>query len=152
MKHLLRTMAFPLLAVNGLCGADAWWLFHKGEFTNAANFHVLRAPTNLPPEVVSAGSSEDSWTIEADGSGHLTPAKSWRLIWAATSDDYLVVHTEYVRAGHTATNYMIVVATVPKTSGTRPGVRRVHYHAVKDFRTFAHEMQIEVQAPVGVGF
>ena len=151
MKHLLCTMAFASLAASGFCGTDAWWVFHEGEFTNAASFHEIRAATNLPPEVVSAGAAEISWTVEGDGRGHLTPAKSWRFIWAVTDEKYYVLHTEYVAATYTATNYWVVIAAVPETNGAPREVHRVPYHAVKNFRTFARELQADLQGP-RVGF
>jgi hypothetical protein len=149
MKHVLCTLAFASLATCGVCGTDLWWLFHKTEFTNAANFHEIRSVTNLPPEVVSAGSSAGtSWTIEADDRQHPTRAKSWRLIWAFTNDTYSVVHTEYVLTEQPGTNHWIVIATVTKTNGSPAEVHRIPYHYVKDFGTFAREQQ----TPVGQGF
>ena len=152
MKHLLCIFAFASVAASGYCGTDLWWVVHEREFTNAANFHELRSTTNLPPEVVSAGSSANSWTIANDGSGHPTPAKSWRFIWAVTDDKYYVLHTEWVqqvdygvRDYHDYTNYCIVIATVSKTNGAPAGIHRIPYHSVKDCRTFASELQAEMQ-------
>jgi hypothetical protein len=142
-------MAFALITARGFCGTDAWWLFHQSEFTNAANFHEIRSTTNLPPEVVSAGRSVNSWTIEKDDSGHPTWAKSWHVIWAVTDGKYYVVHTEYVAVDRPGTNHWIVVARVPDRNGPPPRVHRHASHFVKDFRTFTHELQAEVQAPVG---
>ncbi|MEI7941300.1 MAG: hypothetical protein WCK27_31885 [Verrucomicrobiota bacterium] len=153
MKHILRTLAFVSLAACGVCGTDNWWLFHKAEFTNAAGFHKMRSGTNLPPEVVSAGSSSgSSWTIEADDSQHPTWAKEWRLIWAFTNDTYCVVHTEYVLVDHPGTNHWIVIATRPKTNGAPAKVHRIPYHYVKDFGTFAREHYREQQTPILQGF
>ena len=151
MKHLLCIFAFASVAASGFGGTDAWWVFHAWEFTNAANFHEIRSTTNLPPEVVSAGASANSWTIANDGSGHPTPAKSWRFIWAVTDEKYYVLHTEYVAATYTATNYWVVIAAVSKTNGTPREVHRVPYHPVKNFRTFARELQADLQGP-RVGF
>ena len=151
MKHLLCIFAFASVAASGCGGTDAWWVFHAWEFTNAANFHEIRSTTNLPPEVVSAGASANSWTIANDGPGHLTPAKSWRFIWAVTDEKYYVLHTEYVAATYTATNYWVVIAAVPETNGAPRKVHRVPYHAVKHFRTFASELQADLQGP-RVGF
>ncbi len=123
MKHLLCTFVFASVAASGFCGTDAWWVFHEREFTNAAYFREIRFATNLPPEVVSAGASANSWTLEEDGPGHLTPAKSWRFIWAVTDDKYYVLHTEWVqqvdygvRDYRDCTNYWIVLASLPKTN------------------------------------
>src|ERR1035441_3416077 len=113
MKHLLCTIAFASVTASGFCGTDAWWLFHEREFTNAANCHEIRSATNLPPEVVSAGASANIWTLEDGGrSGHLTPAKSWRFIWAVTDDKYYVLHTEWVHEARDSTNYWIVIASL----------------------------------------
>jgi hypothetical protein len=144
MKHNLYTLVFVSLATCGVCSTDLWWLFHRVEFTNAASFHEIHPGTNLPPEVVSAGSSSStSWTIEADGTQHPTWAKKWRLIWASTNDIYLVVHTEYVLADHPGTNHWIVIATMPKTNGAPGEVHRIPYHYVKDLGMFAREQYHE---------
>jgi hypothetical protein len=153
MKHLLCTLAFASVAACGFCSTDNWWLIQRAEFTNAASFHEVRSVTNLPPEVVSAGSSSGtSWTIEADDSQHPTWAKKWRPLWAFTNDTYLVVHTEYVLADHPGTNHWIVIATVPKTNGAPAKVHRIMYHYVKDFGTFAREQYREQQHQEMQGF
>jgi hypothetical protein len=150
MKHLLCIVVFAWVAASGFCGTDAWWVFHENEFTNAANFHEIGSAT-LPAEVISAGAAECSWTIEREGRGHLTPAKSWRFIWAVSDEKHYVLHTEYVAATYTATNYWIVIAVVPETNGAPRKVHRVPCHSFKNFRTFARELQADVQGP-RVGF
>jgi hypothetical protein len=91
---------------------------------DASRFHEVHATTNLPPAIVA---------LCADANGRLAePGKQWestdlikdpslpqkRLIWAAVSDEYYVVHYERGGRGH---SFHVLVATLAKGE-TKPNI------------------------------
>ena len=107
------------VAVHSFCFADVTKLpvEHRKALEDSSRFHEVLATTNLPPAVV---------TLCADDSGRLAePGQKWeatdvitdaslprkRLIWAAVSGEYYVVHYERGGRGH---SFHVLVATISK--------------------------------------
>jgi hypothetical protein len=92
-----------------------------------SNFRELHTDTNLPPAIVSACAAGNS---------------KRRLLWAVTDGKYYVVHQEYVPLGFEHTNYLILVACIPKTNGVALDMRRGGYtRSFTNYPTFVKQMR-----------
>jgi hypothetical protein len=106
---------------------------------DSSRFHEVLATTNLPPAIVA---------LCADANGRLAePGKKWestdiikdpslprkRLIWAAVSEEYYIVHYERGGRGH---SFHVLVATLAKQETKPKIVWRGVGDQLKDYAAF----------------
>ena len=135
--YLLAMMAIP-----SWCSAEVTRLPEKDRqaLKDVSRFREIHTVTNLPQAVV---------TLCADHKGRMAdPGQKWqvsdaiiddrlperRLIWAATDDDYYVVHYESGGFAHT---YHILVARLKRGDEKATFVWHGVGKPLKDFKAFA---------------
>lgn len=139
-----HVIAFLMLAiiVPGICVAEDTDLkaADRAALQNAAQFHMLHSTADLPPAIVA---------LCADSKGRLAnPGQDWqetdvislenlpynRLIWAAVSQEYYVVHYE---VGGYGQSFRILVVKLGD-HGQKPVVvwRRLSVAQLKDYPAF----------------
>ncbi len=132
-----------LLAIvtSSFCSAEVTKLpaAQRKILEDSSRFHEIPATTNLPPAIVA---------LCADDSGRLAePGQKWeatdvitnaslprkRLIWAAVSGEYYVVHYERGGRGH---SFHVLVATLAKGEPKPKIVWRGVGGQLKDYTAF----------------
>lgn len=134
------------VAIQTCCYADVTKLSaeHRKVLQDYSRFHEIRAIANLPPAMVA---------LCADDSGKLAdPGQKWeatdvitntalprkRLIWAATDNEYYVVHYERGGRGH---SFHVLVATFTKGDAKPRYIWRGIGNRLKDYSAFLDALQ-----------
>jgi hypothetical protein len=118
---------------------------HRKVLVDASHFREVHATTNLPPAIVA---------ICADRKGKLAePGQVWnptdlisddgrpesRLVWAATNENYYVVH--YERGGEMETSEILIATLGPDSKKPTIVWHGYAVYLLKDYRAFVREMQ-----------
>jgi hypothetical protein len=130
-----------ILACQSLCLADVTNLpaEHRKVIDDSSRFHEVQSTTNLPPAIVALCAGFHGKLAEPGQKWEATDAiqdpslPRKRLIWAAVSDDYYVVHYEEGGLFH---SFHVLIATLPKGEQKPTFVWRGIGDRLKDYSAF----------------
>ena len=156
MKHLSLCLLFTV-SIQSLCYGDVKKFANanpsggglaakdREALQDAARFHEIHSTSDLPPAVLAlCDGGGDGKLAEPGGKWNATDAiidptlPGKRLIWAAVSGDYYVVHYERGGLAHT---FHVLVAKLAKTDAKPKVVWRAVGGPFKDYAAFLNGLR-----------
>jgi hypothetical protein len=134
------------IAIQSVCHADVTKLAaeHRKVLQDSSRFHEVHSTSDLPPGIVALCGGDDGRLAEPGQNWNATcvitdpslPGK--RLIWAAVSGEYYVVHYE---RGGIAHSFHILVAKLTKNDAKPKVIWQAGGGPLKDYAAFVEALR-----------
>src|SRR5436190_13538911 len=145
MKHITLRLLLTMV-IQSFCYADVTKLAAQDRraLQDSSRFHEVHATSDLPPSVVAACAGDKNKLAEPGQKWNATDAiidptlPGKRLIWAAISGDYYVVHYERGGIAHT---FHVLVAKLAKADAKPKTLWRAMGGPFKDYAAFVNGLR-----------